>query len=225
VVFALSRACSSASTLRLTVLEFCIIIVLFRSQNILDLLRTKSSGKPIRTVPSIAGPSFNTLMEPSKARKDTTTTLIMRAAHRLALDTASFRVCIRFSFVLPLSASRFELVYLARAGDAHGFFHGEVFGKEAGIAEARQHAGEISLADKSQIEIAAERLELDATSAVADARNARIALETVLGVKQPQGTLQLSDSLEPLAEITAEELLEIVAALREEWLIEIQGVA
>jgi hypothetical protein len=29
----------------LTVLEFCIIIVLFRSQNILDLLRTKSSGK------------------------------------------------------------------------------------------------------------------------------------------------------------------------------------
>ena len=28
---------------------------------------------------------------------------------------------IRFSFVLPLSASRFELVYLARAGDAHGF--------------------------------------------------------------------------------------------------------
>jgi len=30
---------------------------------------------------------------------------------------------------------------------------------------------------------------------------------------------------ERLAEITAEELLEIVAALREEWLIEIQGVA
>jgi hypothetical protein len=47
VVFALSRACSSASTLRLTVLEFCIIIVLFRSQNILDLLRTKSSWKTL----------------------------------------------------------------------------------------------------------------------------------------------------------------------------------
>jgi len=36
-----------ASTLRLTVLEFCIIIVLLRSQNILDLLRTKSSWKTL----------------------------------------------------------------------------------------------------------------------------------------------------------------------------------
>ncbi len=32
-------------TLRLTVLEFCIIIVWLRSQNILDSLRTKSSWK------------------------------------------------------------------------------------------------------------------------------------------------------------------------------------
>jgi hypothetical protein len=47
VVFALSRACLLASTLRLTVLEFCIIIVWFRSQNILDLLRTKSSWKTL----------------------------------------------------------------------------------------------------------------------------------------------------------------------------------
>ncbi len=74
--------------------------------------------------------------------------------------------------------------------------------KEAGIAEARQHAGEISLADKSQIEIAAERLELDAASAEADARNAAIALETLLGEKEPQGKLHLADLLEPLAEIT-----------------------
>jgi cobalt-zinc-cadmium efflux system outer membrane protein len=73
--------------------------------------------------------------------------------------------------------------------------------KEAGIAEARQHAGEISLADKSQIEIAAERLELDAASAEADARNAAIALETLLGERAPQGTVRLNDSLEPLAEI------------------------
>jgi hypothetical protein len=32
---------------RLTVLKFCTIIVLFRSQNILDLLRTKSSWKTL----------------------------------------------------------------------------------------------------------------------------------------------------------------------------------
>ncbi len=36
-----------AFTLRLTVLEFCIIIVLLRSQNILDSLRTKSSWKTL----------------------------------------------------------------------------------------------------------------------------------------------------------------------------------
>jgi outer membrane protein TolC len=72
--------------------------------------------------------------------------------------------------------------------------------KEAAIAEARQHAGEISLADKSQIEIAAERLELDAAAAEADARNAAITLETLVGEKQPQGTVHLSNLLEALAE-------------------------
>ena len=51
VVSALSRACSLASTLGCTVLEFCIIIVLFRSQNILDLLRTKSSWKTLADDP------------------------------------------------------------------------------------------------------------------------------------------------------------------------------
>ena len=77
--------------------------------------------------------------------------------------------------------------------------------KEAGIAEARQHAGEISIADKSQIEIAAERLELDAFSAEADARNAAITLEALLGERQPQGEVRLLDSLEPLAEVRLSE--------------------
>jgi hypothetical protein len=50
--------------------------------------------------------------------------------------------------------------------------------------------------------------------------------------KLERGGIELEDDaadgrleFERLAEITAEEFLEIVAALREEWLIEIQGVA
>lgn len=72
--------------------------------------------------------------------------------------------------------------------------------KEATIAEARQKAGEISLADRTQIEIAAQRLELDAQSAEADAHKARVDLEVLLGEKQPEGKVQLADELEPLAE-------------------------
>ena len=52
---------------------------------------------------------------------------------------------------------------------------------EAAIADARLKAGDISLADKSQIEIAADRLELDAQAAKAAATTARIALDVLLG--------------------------------------------
>ena len=55
---------SWASTLRLTVLEFCIINVLLRSQNILDLLRTKSSGKLWPTPPHRCRASIRTLNGP-----------------------------------------------------------------------------------------------------------------------------------------------------------------
>jgi hypothetical protein len=55
-----------ASTLRLTVLEFCIIIVLLRSQNILDSLRTKSSGKLWPTPPHRCHASIRTLNGPLK---------------------------------------------------------------------------------------------------------------------------------------------------------------
>src|ERR1035437_4979158 len=68
VVFALflSRASSWASTLRLTVLAFCIIVFSFRSQNILDLLRTKSSGKLWPTPPHRCHASIRTLNGPLK---------------------------------------------------------------------------------------------------------------------------------------------------------------
>ncbi|HEY0456948.1 MAG TPA: TolC family protein [Verrucomicrobiae bacterium] len=71
--------------------------------------------------------------------------------------------------------------------------------KEAKIAEARLNAGDISRADKSQIEIAAERLEMDAAAAVAAAKNARISVEVLLGVNKPTGDWAPGDSLDSLA--------------------------
>ena len=69
---------------------------------------------------------------------------------------------------------------------------------EAALAEVRLRAGEISTADKSQIEIAAERFELDARAAESLAEQARIALELLLGVPHPKGEVVLSESLETL---------------------------
>jgi cobalt-zinc-cadmium efflux system outer membrane protein len=73
--------------------------------------------------------------------------------------------------------------------------------KEAAIADTRLKAGDISAADKSQIDIAADRLELDATTAETAAASARIALEVLLGVKDAQGTWAPGDTLEALASL------------------------
>src|SRR5689334_17719803 len=127
-----------------------------------------------------------------RARKDSATAGVRSAEARLADARRTLDAGVTQAYVTVLLAEQKRQILTDSAASLR---------KEAGIAEARQHAGEISLADKSQIEIAAERLELDATSAEAEARNARIALEAVLGVKQPDGTLRLSDRLEPLAEI------------------------
>ncbi len=75
--------------------------------------------------------------------------------------------------------------------------------KEADIAEARLHAGDISEADKSQIEIAAAQLELQARTAESTATAARIALEVVLGMTNPRGIWAPGDSLDSLAVVSA----------------------
>ena len=71
--------------------------------------------------------------------------------------------------------------------------------REERIAEVREKAGDISRADKSQIEMAADRLELDAKSAETAATQSRIALEVLLGAPCPQGTTAPGDSLHTLA--------------------------
>ena len=70
--------------------------------------------------------------------------------------------------------------------------------EEAKIAEVRLRAGEISNADKNQIEITAEQFELNAQSAKSAAAQARIALEVLLGVPHPNADCELSDRLETL---------------------------
>jgi cobalt-zinc-cadmium efflux system outer membrane protein len=70
---------------------------------------------------------------------------------------------------------------------------------EARIAETRFKAGDISLADRSQIEIAARRLELDADAARANAVTARIAVERLMGSSKPEGAWEPVDALDNLA--------------------------
>ena len=71
--------------------------------------------------------------------------------------------------------------------------------READIAAARLQAGDISTADKSRIEISAQQLELDAQSAEAAAKTARISLELLMGVPKAAGDVTLADPLEELA--------------------------
>jgi cobalt-zinc-cadmium efflux system outer membrane protein len=59
--------------------------------------------------------------------------------------------------------------------------------REAEIAQRRLGAGDIAESEKSQIEIAAERLELDANTAATNAVQARVSLEVLVGVSQPRG--------------------------------------
>lgn len=76
--------------------------------------------------------------------------------------------------------------------------------KEADIADARLKAGDISRVDKSQIEIEAEKLELDSSTASSAAVTAKIAVEVLMGVNQPAGDWTPGDALEELAKETVE---------------------
>ena len=70
---------------------------------------------------------------------------------------------------------------------------------EAEIAASRFKAGDISDADKKQIENNADVFELQAKSAKATAFQARMAVEILMGVAQPKGKWKPADSLEQLA--------------------------
>jgi len=71
--------------------------------------------------------------------------------------------------------------------------------KEAQIAHSRLQAGDISRADESRLDVTAERFDLQARAAQSAAVAARIALELLLEVEHPKGSILLADSLEQLA--------------------------
>ena len=74
--------------------------------------------------------------------------------------------------------------------------------REATIADKRFSSGDISRADRMQIEIASERLELEAASAENEAWNARVAVDVLLA-NPPAGNWAPADSLEQLAQSAA----------------------
>lgn len=71
---------------------------------------------------------------------------------------------------------------------------------EAEIGRARLKAGDLSDSDTKQIEINAEQFELQAKSAEATAVQARIAVEVLMAVPQPNGAYVSAASLDELAQ-------------------------
>jgi cobalt-zinc-cadmium efflux system outer membrane protein len=92
--------------------------------------------------------------------------------------------------------------------------------QEAHLADVRLKAGDISGSDRSQIEMSADRLELDAQAADSAAAQARVALQVLLGISHPTGRVELTDSLEilcseavPQAASSPENRPDVVAAI------------
>jgi cobalt-zinc-cadmium efflux system outer membrane protein len=129
-----------------------------------------------------------------KARKDSANAGLKGAEARLTDARRLLDQGVAQAYVTALLAERNREVLTNSAASLR---------QEAKIAEVREHAGDISAADHLQIEIAAQRLELDAEAADTTARNARIALEILLGDKRPEGKVRLCDALESLAETGA----------------------
>jgi len=119
------------------------------------------------------------------------------AAHGLAASRArlaDMRRTVAQSVVAAYTSAALAEGNAAIALESAGYLR-----DEAHIAEVRWEAGDISRSDREQIEIAAARLELDAASSEAVAREQRVALEWLIGVPQPVGSLRLADTLETLA--------------------------
>ncbi len=71
--------------------------------------------------------------------------------------------------------------------------------ESARLAAIRFQAGDISASDAQQVEVAADRFELDAHASATTARNARLALDILLGERNARGEWRAADRLEELA--------------------------
>jgi cobalt-zinc-cadmium efflux system outer membrane protein len=70
--------------------------------------------------------------------------------------------------------------------------------RQARIADERFKAGDLSDSDRKQIEINAGQYELQAKAAEAAAIQARVAVEALMGVKEPKGQWRPAESIESL---------------------------
>jgi cobalt-zinc-cadmium efflux system outer membrane protein len=77
--------------------------------------------------------------------------------------------------------------------------------REAEVAGRRLASGDIMRSEMNQIEIAADRMELDARSAEQDVRTTKMAVEILLGCARPAGEWQPSDVLRDFVKGTLEE--------------------
>jgi len=84
--------------------------------------------------------------------------------------------------------------------------------ESAKIAATRLAAGDIAAADEAEIEVAADRFELDAAASETAARAARIALDVLMGEPAPRGDWHAADRLEDLAAKAGELDVETVLA-------------
>ena len=105
--------------------------------------------------------------------------------------------------LLPAAVVRaYGAALVSRSAAALARESSESFQKTAALAAAREEAGQISKADRLQVEIASARFEADAVQADAGAAAAILALETILGL--PAATsLPLADTLEGIARDSA----------------------
>jgi cobalt-zinc-cadmium efflux system outer membrane protein len=129
-----------------------------------------------------------------KARKDSAAAGLCGAEARLADARRLLDLAVTQAYVAAALADRNRRVLAESAASLR---------QEATIAAVRHRAGDISAADQSQIEIAAERLELDSRAADAGARTARIQLEILLGEREPHGRTELAETLERLSDASA----------------------
>ncbi len=74
---------------------------------------------------------------------------------------------------------------------------------EAQLAEFRWHAGDLARADYQPMAVAAGQYELQAAAAETAARQARIAVEILLGVRQPEGNWLPAETLDQLRQMLA----------------------
>jgi outer membrane protein, heavy metal efflux system len=88
--------------------------------------------------------------------------------------------------------------------------------RSATIAAARLSAGEISEVEKAQVEVAAGRLEADGQAAEATAAQSLIALQVMIGSREPSAPLVLSDDLQAIADGVASGIARLLEAAPDE---------